>query len=101
RGLTATVSDPAALEAYERGLYAFQTYRGDPLQPFDEAIRIDPGFAGAYAAKALVLTTFFERRFMREALATLESGRAALECATPRERSLAEAAADIARGDWH
>ncbi|HUG76631.1 MAG TPA: tetratricopeptide repeat protein, partial [Burkholderiales bacterium] len=101
RGHAVTVSDPAALEAYERALHAFQTYRGDPLQPLDEAIRIDPGFAAAYAAKALVLCTFFERRFMREAAATLESGRPALELATPRERSLADAAAELARGQWH
>lgn len=101
RGLTATASDPRALEAYERGLYAFQTYRGDPLAPFDEAIRIDPGFAGAYAAKALVLCTLFERRFMRDALATLDAGREAIERANPRERALAEAARTLAGGRWH
>ncbi len=101
RGHAVTVSNPAALEAYERGLYAFHTYRGDALQPLDEAIRIDPGFAAAYAAKALVLCTFFERRFMREAVATLQNGRAALELATARERALAEAAAELTQGHWH
>jgi len=101
RGHAVTLSNPAALEAYERALHAFQTYRGDPLRPLDEAIGIDPGFAAAYAAKALVLCTFFERRFMRDAAATLASGRAALERASPRERALAQAAAEIARGQWH
>ena len=101
RGLAVTLSHPAALEPYERALRAFQTYRGDPLQPLDEAIAIDPGFAAAYAAKALVLCTFFERRFMRDATATLAAGRAALERASPRERGLARAAAEIARGHWH
>jgi hypothetical protein len=101
RGLTTTVSNPRALEAYERALHAFQTFRGDPLAPLDEAIRLDPGFAAAYAAKALLLCTVFERRFMRMALETLEAGRDALERATPRERALAEAAATLARGRWH
>jgi tetratricopeptide (TPR) repeat protein len=101
RGLTTTVSDRAALEAYERALRAFQTYTGDPLAPLDEAIRLDPRFAGAYAAKALILCTVFERRFMRLALETLEAGRDALERATPRERALAEAARTIALGRWH
>jgi hypothetical protein len=101
RGLTTTASDPRALEAYEGALRAFQTYRGDPFPALDEAIRVDPGFAAAYAAKALMLCSFFERRFMRDALATLEAGRAALEHATPRERALAEAAATLARGRWH
>jgi hypothetical protein len=101
RGHAVTVTDPRALEAYERALYAFHTYRGDPLAPLDEAIGIDSGFAAAYAAKALVLCTVFERRFMRDVVATLKSGREALEHATWRERALAEAAADIARGEWH
>jgi hypothetical protein len=101
RGLEVSVSQSAALDAYERALRAFQTYRGDPLKPLDEAIALDAGFAAAYAAKALVLCTFFEQRFMREAAAALATGRAALERANPRERALAQAAAEIARGQWH
>ena len=101
RGLAAKTTDDAALEAYQRGLYAFRTYRGDPVAPLDDAIRIDPGFAAAHAAKALVLTTFFERRFMRDAAATLESGRAALERAGAHERALAAAAAELVAGRWH
>ena len=101
RGHAVTTTDSAALKAYERALHAFQTYRGDPLQPLDDAIRIDPGFAAAYATKALLLCTIFERRFMRDALATLKSGREALERGTSRERALADAAAELARGNWH
>jgi hypothetical protein len=101
RGNTVTLSNPRALEAYERGLYAFQTYRGDPIAPFDEAIAADEGFAAAYATKALVLCAFFERRFIAAAAATLEAGRAALQRATPRERALAEAARLIIAGELH
>jgi hypothetical protein len=101
RGLEVSVSNNAALDAYERALHSFQAYRGDPLKPLDEAIALDAGFAAAHAAKALVLCTFFEQRFMREAGAALASGRAALERANPRERALAHAAAEIARGQWH
>ncbi len=42
RGHAVTLTNPAALEAYERALHAFQTYRGDPLQPLDEAIAHRP-----------------------------------------------------------
>src|SRR5262245_16327004 len=101
RGHAVTLSQPAALDAYERSIRAFNTYRGDPLKPLDEAIALDAGFAAAYATKALLLCTIFERRFMRDALAVLEQGRAALENATPRERALAEAARLIATGEWH
>jgi len=100
RGYAVTLSNPAALDAYERALHALQTYRGDPTAPLDEAIALDPGFAAAYAAKALALVTFFERRFMNLALATLEQGRAALDAATAREQALATAARRIAEGAW-
>ena len=100
RGHAVTLSSPAALDAYERALHALQTYRGDPTAPLDEAIALDPGFAAAYATKALVLITFFERRFMRLALATLEQGRDALAGATAREQALAAAARRIAEGAW-
>jgi hypothetical protein len=100
RGHAVTLSNPAALDAYERALRAFHTYRGDPLQPLDQAIALDDGFAAAYATKALLLCTIFERRFMRDALAVLEQGRKALQGATPRERALAEAARLIANGEW-
>jgi hypothetical protein len=101
RGHVVTASNSRALEAYERALYAFHTYRGDPLAPLDEAIALDAGFAAAYATKALVLCTFFERRFMADAVATLERGRDALASATTREQALAAAARRIALGEWH
>jgi len=101
RGHAVTLSKPTALDAYERALRAFHTYRGDPFEPLNQALALDEGFAAAYATKALLLCTIFERRFMREALAVLEQGRKALEGATPRERALAAAAAEIARGNWH
>jgi hypothetical protein len=101
RGHAVTLSNPAALDAYERALHAFHTYRGDPFQPLNEALALDDGFAAGYATKALLLCTVFERRLMRDALAVLEQGRKALEGATPRERALAAAARDIASGEWH
>lgn len=100
-GNAVTLTYPNALDAYERAIHAFNTYRGDPIAPLDEAIAQDAGFAAAYATKALLLCTLFERRFMNDALAVLEQGRAALERATPRERALAAAARRIAEGDWH
>jgi hypothetical protein len=100
RGHAVTLTNAKTLDAYERALHAFHTYRGDPIAPLDEAIALDAGFAAAYATKALLLTTFFEHRFMGDALATLAQGRAALAGATPREQALAAAARRIADGKW-
>ena len=101
RGLQLTVSNPRALDAYERALTALRIYRGDPLAPLDEAIALEPGFAAAHVAKALVLMTFFERRFAREALATLDAGADAIGRGNDRERALAHAARLLAEGEWH
>ena len=101
RGLPLTLSQPAALEPYERALVASRTFRGDPIAPLDEAIALDPGFAAAYCAKALILMTFFERRFSMDALATLDAADKALVHATPREKALAGAARLLATGEWH
>jgi len=90
-----------AQHLHQRALRALHSFRGDPLKPLDEAIAADPGFAAAYADKALMLCTVFERRFMQLVLQTLDQGRAALKGATPQVRARAEAARTIASGDWH
>jgi tetratricopeptide (TPR) repeat protein len=88
-------------ESYARALQAFRTYRGDPIAPLDEALRQEPGHAAAHVAKALILCTFFERRFMRDALAALDAGAPALEHASVRDRAMAAAARALALGEWH
>jgi tetratricopeptide (TPR) repeat protein len=101
RGLPTAATQSRALEAYERAIVAFQTYRGDPLAPLEEAAGADPGWAGAHIAKALILMTFFERRFARDAMVALSAARPLLAGATGRERDLWAAADRLARGDWH
>jgi tetratricopeptide (TPR) repeat protein len=101
RGLALTLSDRSALEPFESALVAARTYRGDPVAPLDAALALDPSFGTAYAAKALILMTFFERRFSADALAVLDAGASALARGTAREKALAAAARQLAQGDWH
>jgi tetratricopeptide (TPR) repeat protein len=101
QGHPVTLSDARALDPFGRALHAFRTYRGDPLAPLDEALAIAPDFAAASAAKALILMTFFERRFARDALAVLDAAAPMLHHAQPRERALALAARQLAEGEWH
>ena len=100
RGVLLTLENPAALAHYERALAALRTYRGDPVAPLDQAIAEAPAFAAAHVAKALILMTFFERRFARDALATLDAGAAAIAKGNAREKALAGAARQLATGDW-
>jgi tetratricopeptide (TPR) repeat protein len=101
RGITLTVDNASALAHYERALTALRTYRGDPVGPLDEAIAAAPQFVGAYVAKALILMTFFERRFARDALAALDAGAVAIAKGNTREQALANAARQLATGNWH
>src|SRR5688572_6676709 len=100
RGLTLTLSDPQALAPFERAIRASLTFRGDALAPLDEALALAPDCVAAYAAKALVFMTFFERRFSNEALAALDAAAPHLARATERERMLVAAARKLAQGDW-
>lgn len=100
RGVATSATEPQALAALETALTAFQTYRGDPLAPLDEAAATDPGWAGARIAKALILMTFFERRFAREAGEALAAARPLLDAATTRDRALWHAADLLMRGEW-
>ena len=100
RGLEVTCSNASAIDAYEKAVRAFHTYTGDPLAPLDEALAIDPGFAAAAVTKAILLMSFFERRFARDALGVLDAAGPALARATPREKSLAAATRLLAEGEW-
>jgi tetratricopeptide (TPR) repeat protein len=101
QGLALPPIDPAAAAALDNALAAFRTYRGDPIAPLDEAIALAPGLAIAPIAKALVLTTLFERRFARDAVKTLDDAAPALARTGARERALAAATRRLAEGDWH
>jgi tetratricopeptide (TPR) repeat protein len=101
RGVALTGGSAAALESYELALGALRTYRGDPVALLDQAIAAAPGFAAAHVAKALVLMTFFERRFASLALEALDAGQAAITGGNARERALGAAARQLAEGDWH
>jgi len=101
RGLLTAATDSHAIEAYERAVADLQTFRGDPLAHIEAAIAADPGWAGGYVAKALILMTLFERRFARDAQGALTAAKPLLAGATARERDLWAAANRLANGDWH
>src|SRR5690606_14613732 len=67
----------------------------------DEALALAPDFAAASVAKALILMSFFERRFARQALDVLDGAAPWIHAGTPREKALAAAARRLAEGDWH
>ncbi len=100
-GLALTLSNPAALEPYDRAVRAALTFRGDAVAIFDEALALAPDFVAAHVAKAMVLMTFFERRFAQAAAASLDAATPHLAATNPRERALVAATRKLVVGDWH
>jgi len=90
--------DPRAHEAYLRGRYylerIFGPESGRALDLFNEAIRLDPGFAPAYAALAEAYTTM-SNVYMPSSQALPRAKAAALQ-AIERDSTLAEAWAALA-----
>ena len=84
RGVPLSPADAAVLAAFEEALVAFRTYRGDPVAALDRVIALDPRWPAAPAAKALVLLTLFERRFVRDARAVLDAAAGLFDRATDR-----------------
>lgn len=61
RGLTASTSDAAALECYERAAALTHGYFGNPLAVIDEALAVQPDFALGHCLKAAIAVMSSER----------------------------------------
>src|SRR5690349_7750246 len=90
-------SDVRAL--YDRALTEYQSYVGDPVATIEEALAIAPDFVRGHALRALVLTSFGERRFAERARVSVSSAEALLRRASEAERDLVGAARLLVDGD--
>jgi tetratricopeptide (TPR) repeat protein len=95
QGLPATTAEPAALARYDAGVQELLGWGRGALDAFREAATLDPGLALAHAGAAICL--FLEERFApaRDAAAAARAAAAGL---TARERSHAEAVAQLVGG---
>ena len=94
-GQAVSCASIAALEAYDRAIdHQLHAWTGG-LEALDQALLIDPGFALAHAARALVLQSQGRGPEAREALARSQTTGASL---TDRERSHIAVIADLLAG---
>lgn len=96
RGYSVSGASPAALEAYERALALFQSWRSGANAEVARALQESPGFVMAHVLRAYLLLSSRDPRHVRLARPVLE--RAAGLPANERERlhlaAIAEALAD-------
>lgn len=87
--------NPAAFDAYLRGLHAYQSYREaknlmTAIAPYTEAIRLDPNYALAYAGRSIALTAYTQE------VATGAAAREGFKKAEADAREAIELAPDLA-----
>ncbi|MDN3557419.1 tetratricopeptide repeat protein [Halomonas maura] len=89
---------PAAVDAYDEAVTAFNLYRGDPVARLDEAIAQAPAFAMAHLLKAWLYAVATEPEAAEQARAIAEGVRSlALDA---REASLLAALDRLLQGNW-
>jgi tetratricopeptide (TPR) repeat protein len=99
RGVPVSAGRSQSLEHYETALRQFQSYVGDPLATLDSALAEDPQFVSGHLARALILFTVGERKFVADVEASLAKAQAA--DASDRERMLMAAVRQLIDGQWH
>jgi tetratricopeptide (TPR) repeat protein len=102
RGLAVTAHSARALDHFEQGLEKMISYRGDAMADVQAALEADPQFIMAHVLRANLLLTAVERRFVPEALASLQAAEAAAVKvkANSRERAHIAASRLCAQGRW-
>ena len=101
RGVPVTAGRPQSLESYELALRQFQSYVGDPVATLDAALAEDPEFIGGQLAKALILYTLGERKYLATVKGCLDAACARTGAASERERMLMQAVREFIDGEWH
>lgn len=101
RGVPVTIHSPASLDAYERALWQFQSYFGDPCETLASALREDPDFILGHIFNASAMLMLSERQYLPAVRDSLAMAGALAPQANDRERALLAAARDLAHGRWH
>jgi tetratricopeptide (TPR) repeat protein len=101
RGLAVSTDSSAALEQFETALAQFHAYRGDAIATLDHALATDESFVLAHLAKAFMLATAGEGRYVPLACSAVTRAEELSGQANARERALLVAARQLVDGEWH
>ena len=101
RGVPVSASAPQSLESYELALRQFQSYVGDAVATLDAALAGDPEFISGHLAKALILYTMGERKYLPAVQGALDEATARSATGNERERMLMQSVRQLIDGQWH
>lgn len=100
RGVPVSACQPRSLEAYEKALYQFQSYFGDPTETLTAAVEEDPGFVLGHVFNASAMLMMSERQYLPAVRESIEKAEALADKANDRERMLTAAARHFMEGRW-
>ena len=101
RGVPVSAGRAESMQSYELALRQFQSYVGDAVATLDAALAEDPEFIGGQIAKALILYTIGERKYVPAVRECLAAAAARVGSASEREVMLMQAVRELADGEWH
>ncbi|MCB1810065.1 MAG: tetratricopeptide repeat protein, partial [Candidatus Competibacteraceae bacterium] len=100
RGVPVSIENRRALDHFERALWRFHSYVGDPIETIDEVLAEQPDFVLAHIFRATLLLLTSERQYQSEAKNSIQQAEALIHQANERERGLFSAARCWLEGDW-
>jgi len=100
RGDPTSAGAARSVDGYERALYAFNVYRGDPVALIDQTLGEDPGFVMGHVLRAHVQVTMWERSVLPAVRAALARLGELDNLSNDRERAHVRAIRRWADGDW-
>lgn len=101
RGVPVSSCTVASLDAYEKALWQFQSYFGDPTVTLASALDDDPNFILGHIFNANAMLMMSERQYLPAVHDSLGKATALAHNANDRERGLLAATRDLAAGRWH
>jgi tetratricopeptide (TPR) repeat protein len=91
---------PESLDDFERALYQFQSYFGDPTVTLAKTLERDPEFVIGHIFNASAMLMMSERQYLPDVLASIEKAEALAHKSNDREKGLVAAARHWMEGRW-
>jgi hypothetical protein len=100
RGVAVSECKPSSLEDYERALYQFQSYFGDPTETLATTVENDPEFVMGHVFNASAMLMMTERQYIPAIRQSIVRAESLSYKSNDREKGLIAAARDGLEGRW-
>ncbi len=101
RGVPMSWCSESARAAYEKAIYQFQSYFGDPTETLTAAVEAEPDFVMGHVFNASAMLMMSERALIPHIKDSITRAEALAGKATWREKALTAAARYWMEGRWH